>query len=487
MMLARLAAAALLLPALLLFCGCGEPVSVPETNGPRKAPEQQAPSARPTAERASPPAQPPEISEAEQQSFAAKLEAAGQERDASAMDRLVAWDRLVKRMAEGLQIDRQDMEALTKQLVDEFRRSGGFATMILSNMGDDGSYEFLRLHERDGFPYALFRWTDGRNLNYHDWRLGMVAGDVRATDVHILAVGEHLSEFLQSAARPALAQHSEEYRASLSKDDEEVLNHYTSLSEMRNLVGQGRAREALQTYQSLPESMKNLKAVQIARYEAATRVGPDALLEAFEDLRRRFPGDDALAFRSIDSLTVQGKYDQVVEAINNVDQSIGGDPRLSRLKVVASIRAGQPDRAVDYAREYVERAPDSKDAQGMVVVALLEQGDHDALYQALTVLEQKFGTVVADMTERPVYQGFVASQPGKRWLREHGDATPQNDQQSTDRDDPYLTWSDATGKFSVEAKLLEADDENVRLQRRDGKVITVPLSRLSEESRRQAG
>ena len=44
-------------------------------------------------------------------------------------------------------------------------------------------------------------------------------------------------------------------------------------------------------------------------------------------------------------------------------------------------------------------------------------------------------------------------------------------------------WTSSDGKFSVEAELVEAKDGNVRLKRQDGKVITVPVSKLSKADR----
>lgn len=42
------------------------------------------------------------------------------------------------------------------------------------------------------------------------------------------------------------------------------------------------------------------------------------------------------------------------------------------------------------------------------------------------------------------------------------------------------TWSDATGKFKIEAELIEATDEHVVLQKTDGKTVKVPIAKLSE-------
>jgi len=53
------------------------------------------------------------------------------------------------------------------------------------------------------------------------------------------------------------------------------------------------------------------------------------------------------------------------------------------------------------------------------------------------------------------------------------------------------TWTDASGAFTVQAKLLGVDDGKVRLEKADGTAATVPLQNLSEADRayvsRQAG
>jgi len=44
-------------------------------------------------------------------------------------------------------------------------------------------------------------------------------------------------------------------------------------------------------------------------------------------------------------------------------------------------------------------------------------------------------------------------------------------------------WTDNTGKFSVEAELVEVKNDQVVLKKTDGKVITLPVARLSETDR----
>jgi len=47
----------------------------------------------------------------------------------------------------------------------------------------------------------------------------------------------------------------------------------------------------------------------------------------------------------------------------------------------------------------------------------------------------------------------------------------------------FRTWTDTTGGFRVEAQLVDHDDGQVTLKKRDGQTIIVPLERLSEADR----
>ncbi len=43
------------------------------------------------------------------------------------------------------------------------------------------------------------------------------------------------------------------------------------------------------------------------------------------------------------------------------------------------------------------------------------------------------------------------------------------------------TWTDSTGKFKIDAQLVEFKDDQVTLRRTDGKTISLPLNRLSQQ------
>jgi hypothetical protein len=61
---------------------------------------------------------------------------------------------------------------------------------------------------------------------------------------------------------------------------------------------------------------------------------------------------------------------------------------------------------------------------------------------------------------------------------------PQTRTTSKPETEPVRLWTDSSGKFKINAKLLRVADGNVELQKDDGSVVKVPITRLSEADRR---
>ena len=58
--------------------------------------------------------------------------------------------------------------------------------------------------------------------------------------------------------------------------------------------------------------------------------------------------------------------------------------------------------------------------------------------------------------------------------------TSKDPNSTSDNESPLRTWSDSTGKYKVEAQLVEKDEQSVTLRRPSGKIAKVPLSKLSD-------
>ena len=53
--------------------------------------------------------------------------------------------------------------------------------------------------------------------------------------------------------------------------------------------------------------------------------------------------------------------------------------------------------------------------------------------------------------------------------------------QEEDLSSSFRTWTNSTGKFKIEAKLLQVIDGKVKLKKKDDSVVDLPLEKLSKD------
>lgn len=109
--------------------------------------------------------------------------------------------------------------------------------------------------------------------------------------------------------------------------------------------------------------------------------------------------------------------------------------------------------------------PDDKD------IALLIQKHIDSGHRPLRVMSQAAWARWKVLVEEPAAATT---------------APPDNPFAPETESNRVRTWKDATGKFTVEAEFISLNGDAITLKRKDGKEVTVPLSRLSKEDQEAA-
>ena len=82
--------------------------------------------------------------------------------------------------------------------------------------------------------------------------------------------------------------------------------------------------------------------------------------------------------------------------------------------------------------------------------------------------------------------GKTPSNPKVKTYEEEKAADTESTEAASDEsgsETPTRTWNDATGTFSMEAQFLGVSDGKVNLKKADGKLVEIPLDKLSQEDR----
>ncbi len=110
-----------------------------------------------------------------------------------------------------------------------------------------------------------------------------------------------------------------------------------------------------------------------------------------------------------------------------------------------------------------------------------EAVDRARRYLAVNTPEAKKQSISAYQSVIQRFAGTGAAEVAKKELAE---IAPSSASLTTGPGSPapkYRQWTDSTGKYKTEAVLIEFKNGKVRLKKKDGKFVVLPLSRLSAE------
>jgi hypothetical protein len=382
-----------------------------------KSARAQAPSAtKPTAANQPAVVQP---SEDECVQFARSMEATVKQGDLKAFDRLVDWNALLNRATDSLGFSPQNRAGFHRGVLDSVTSDKGLAAQITGQVARGGSYKFLRVRERNGQPTVLLRLVSDAGLNYHEWLLTKVGGNVLASDIYIYISGELLSDTLRRSALPVAKELSKTFIERLTVAESEYVKNFDQLAKMMEQVQTGNHAEALETYARLPEVLRREKGALLARYQAAANIGEAELLKVVEDFRGYYPDDVCMDFLLIDYHVLRQEHDQALAAMDRLDASVGGDPHLNLLRADTVYRQGDKAKAFDLVREANAADPDAIEPYWSLLGLTVLEKDHDKTLAALNRIESRFGVDLSGVAQAPEYEEFRKSSQGQEWTRAH--------------------------------------------------------------------
>lgn len=378
------------------------------------------------------PAEKPPISETEALEFDKELVDGLLKLDGEAVTRAVDFDAILDAAIEGVEVPAGFREGFLKgaqgarerdghPLLVEFRpwiRAGAEIKAVKGLRWTDRPACLVRIIGSDMVvSYIVFLLERGDD------------GHIKAVDYYSLASGELASQAIRRVYMAAVAQANQGFLGRLFGGEQAFLKHLDALKRMAAAHREGRAKEALEIYDELPEASKNEKVFQILRYSSAQKLGDEKkYLEAIEDFARRFPDDPARDFLMIDGYLVKDPPEpaKALECIDRLNKTLGGDAYLKVLRGNMLMRLDRFDDALTSYFEAVADEPNLRQSYSALLEAALVMKRFDVVADMLDALESILDQELVDLSEIPDFKEFLASPEGKAWTEKR--AKPQEDE-----------------------------------------------------------
>lgn len=356
----------------------------------------------------------------EAEEFGRQLEKAFAENDQRQLGLLIDWDAMAAIALEGLG-DEKMRKQLHEGLVASTYGPNNLFNAMRAAGGPDMSYKLLRVKPGKKRQHVWFRMNSDAGVNYHDFEVVKQGERLKAIDVYFMMSGERLSQTWRRGLLPVINEHSKNWLQKMTSAESEYVRAFPKIERMQQQINAGDAAGALQTYHSLPESVRLDKSLLLMRYRVANDLMDDnEIIATAADVKKAYPGDACLDLLLVDSLYMRKEFEEALASVDRVEKVIGGDPHLDFLRGSLHLEAGN----LDGARESFERAiagdPEAWEFYSGLVQVSLRTGDHQLTYDTLRKL-QTFDLIELTLDDLPGYPEFMASPQGQQWLAETGE------------------------------------------------------------------
>ena len=348
-----------------------------------------------------------DVSKEQAEEFASQMQLTISEGDADSASNLILLDRMLDRLVLKLGASKKIEAELRKGLAKKNPLTPTFE-QIASSIPQGGSYKLVRTAVRGDEMHAIFRMIDSeKRLNYHDFRLVIDHGKVKADQLFLAATGESFTDSLINVIGPAVrAQQS-----SISRMTGEATQKAKDLekqSQMTIAAREGNAKKALAIYETLPQKIKESKLIQLSRVMVSQTQSEEKYIAAMTDYANLFPNDPSVALMSFDKAVMNEDLVALKKCMATLNTWTGGDDYLRLMAATLVARWGN----TDYAKELYQNADTLKlgiaDAHYFKMSAALECDDYPVIAEELRIQRDEYGTEF-DLDSDPVFAKFWKS------------------------------------------------------------------------------
>ncbi|RYZ18227.1 MAG: hypothetical protein EOO16_22955, partial [Chitinophagaceae bacterium] len=212
------------------------------------------------------------LSPAEAAAFARSVDSSIRDDRYSRLDEVIDKDLLAQETARAAG---KKLNADLRRGVIEGLSKHGFSQQVSAAVANGGTYRLVRTYEKEGRQHMIFRLYGDDGVNYHDFTLTKLRGQIRARDVYILLSGEMLSQTLAGLLQTLSEK---------SSDAERQAAQMQRAAQQLRLQNYSAARAALD---SLPASIRNSRTVQIMSIVVSSHLDSAIYTQTMADFEHR--------------------------------------------------------------------------------------------------------------------------------------------------------------------------------------------------------
>jgi len=306
----------------------------------------------------------------------------------------------------------------------EGMRSGlkTFPDEIIGEVENGSYYDFISFrYDYDLQTYfALFRlYSSESGMNYHDYRILKVDGELQFSDMYVYLSGENISGTL---ARVMAYTIPEKKLFGLIKTP--MAEGTSQLIKAMTYNNAGNYEKAYKIMEGITSELSKEKFFLIFKSLMASNIDEDKYLKSLEDLIGTYPDDPTIALNKVDYLIYKENYIEAIQVINQL-QNETEDDFLNYMKANVAFQDENYDLALNFYKYTIENYPDFFEGQSgyLSTLVMMKRYPESVEYLDALIAEGYEKPSIIEYVEEDdeygenILEDFAKSKVYKTWKR----------------------------------------------------------------------
>jgi tetratricopeptide (TPR) repeat protein len=294
--------------------------------------------------------------------FAADMEQAAMKRKSNLIAANIILPALTSRMSKEKEI--KDLDEIEKGMAQGLKNSE-LNRNVYDILGKNGSFEKVKLYEKDGMQRIIFRAYGDDGLNYLDMELTKLNDKVGIADMMVYSSGENISKSLADLMKKMMDE----------PNDNKVEDATATFQTIKRLMAKGNYKEAKKEFDQLPYYVKNTRIGDVLNIQISSNLGDEIYMKEIEKFEAKYAGDPNVQLTMIDLYFLRKDYDKALTAINVIDSVINKDSFLDYYRGLVWNVKGNSNKAIEYYKKVTESNPNFPGAYAELMAHYLEKND----------------------------------------------------------------------------------------------------------------
>jgi hypothetical protein len=307
-----------------------------------------------------------------------------------------------------------DIASFNQSFIEEVKNNFSLGEIIREELGENGTYTFLTVKEKEKDTILVFQVLNYSGLNYHELYLSHISGKYKINDIYNYNRYELLSELMSRVYFQTLYEKFPKRGPTDNIYEQVMLEKYQH--KISNLISKKKYLRALKKYYQLPSEIRNKKDILLLAIKAASYTGEKNTNEVLDTYLNIFYSDNRICLLPVDGLYMTGNYDKAIYYIDLLDKEVGGDPFLNYYRGKIENKAGNTQKAVWFYNQLNASMPDEETGYFSLLELYIKNNNYLAAIDVLERIESNFGYYKQDL--EPLlqdYSSFRNSDEYSRW------------------------------------------------------------------------